>query len=157
MDTTGIPFKKNYILPDSKLEICCAIKGVISNIRAAFPDICEEKLFELKVILSELLVNALKHGNKMDEYKALELEMMVNGDRKVMITIQDQGEGFNYRALYNEAAGDMLSGNPCLEEHGRGLVIVRKLCDRVTYNDKGNKVEAVLDCGNIGRCAETQG
>jgi len=125
--------------------MCCTIKVMLKDIQDACSCISEDTLFELKVILNELLSNAIKHGNKMNELKKLKVVSGLTTDSRIFFVIQDEGEGFDCRCY--ESLIDN-SNNPCfdfdnLKETGRGIYIVKELCDRVIYNEKGNRVIAI--------------
>lgn len=118
----------------------------------------------LYVIIVELYMNALDHGVlRMDaalkrdqegfaRYYAererrlsalregwigLDIECFPreNGGQ-VVVRIEDSGAGFDARALFSPAAAGSRS-------YGRGLGLVRALCESVDYNEHGNRVTAV--------------
>jgi len=57
---------------------------------------------------------------------------------KFIIKIEDSGDGFDYTKKL-PATSD---SNPAVFS-GRGILILRSLCDKLTYSGNGNKVEAV--------------
>lgn len=133
---------KTYIIPSNIEKMCCTIKVMLKDIQAGCNCISEDTLFELKVILNELLSNAIKHGNKMNELKKLKVVSGLTTDSKIFFVIQDEGEGFDCscnKSLINSPDSPCFDFND-LKETGRGIYIVRELCDRVIYNEKGNKV-----------------
>lgn len=119
----------------------------------------------LFTVLAELYSNALDHGvleldstlkstphgfsefyaRREDRLKALQegwvrldLEHTPCGDGgKLAIKVEDSGPGFNVKKHRNS-----------LESHqahsGRGIALVKTLCQELRYNDKGNAVEAVF-------------
>jgi serine/threonine-protein kinase RsbW len=94
----------------------------------------EADLFALKLALEEALVNAVKHGNKLDRAKEVRVHYRVC-DQRVDITIEDQGEGFNPAEV----------PNPTDEENidrcsGRGILLMRAYMSSVVFNPQGNKV-----------------
>ena len=124
----------------------------------------QEVLSEIYTVLAELHSNALDHGvmgldssmkeaeEGFMEYFAererqltaiqegfVEIDMQVfwyaSGGR-VVIGVEDSGPGFNL----NHKDGDL---NNETAEHGRGISLVRELCDSLRYEEPGNKVEAV--------------
>jgi serine/threonine-protein kinase RsbW len=98
--------------------------------------------FELKVILNEILINAIKHGNTYDESKNIEIEMSLSCNDVLSICVKDEGCGYNYKKAcnchkpYNEA--DDISN---IDEGGRGILILKGLCDNVEVSRKGNKIK----------------
>lgn len=83
----------------------------------------------------EMAYNALEHGNQFREDKKIEIKLMIF-DTHLKLTIEDEGEGFNWRERMNRDI-DLLNES----ERGRGIILTKKCFSTVLYNDKGNKVE----------------
>jgi serine/threonine-protein kinase RsbW len=94
----------------------------------------EADLFALKLALEEALVNAVKHGNKLDPAKEVKVHYRVC-DQRVDITIEDQGEGFNPAELPDPTADENI--DRC---SGRGILLMRAYMSSVVFNPQGNKV-----------------
>ncbi len=118
----------------------------------------------LQLAISELLLNAIEHGNLRITYteKAKALisgnyydllakrersilgkEMRINveierDNHKISVKIQDEGEGFNWRDLPDPSDPENL-----LSENGRGLYLAWACVDSLTFNKKGNTVTIV--------------
>ena len=119
--------------------------------------------------LTELLVNALEHGNLgigYDEKSRLNvqgnwqeeverrLQLPENIKKKVVLTyerrkeeisfiIKDQGQGFEWQK-YLELTPDRI-----FDSHGRGIVLANVLCfDHVEYLGSGNQVVAKIKFSN---------
>ena len=89
-------------------------------------------MFDLKLILNELVINSVIHGNKCNRNKCVDLYLEIVGNI-IRIEVSDEGQGVNF---------DISSYKPEeLKCCGRGLVIVNGLSDEV-YIDK-NRVIAV--------------
>lgn len=103
---------------------------------------CPEKIREtlsnqLAVVLTEGLVNAIKHANCGDSKKEVHLHINVT-DKNLVVKIYDNGAGFDLDSL----------PAPCfdsnvLEDKGRGIFILRSLMDTVKYkrSKRGNILE----------------
>jgi serine/threonine-protein kinase RsbW len=94
----------------------------------------EDDVFAIKLSLEEALVNAVKHGNKLDPAKLVRVQYRVNESR-FDIVIEDQGEGFNPAELPDPTADENLE--MC---SGRGILLMRAYMSSVVYNPQGNKV-----------------
>lgn len=91
-----------------------------------------DTIFDIKLILNELIVNGVIHGNQCISSKCVKLLLEVKNN-KIKIQVEDEGHGINY---------DFESYDPGkLSCCGRGLVIVNGLSDEF-YIQK-NKVTAV--------------
>lgn len=102
----------------------------------------EENLFEIKVVLNELIVNSLCHGNQCELQKATYVTYKLMNDI-LYISVKDEGHGFDPKIRKVSMDDYIKTTNNNFCEHGRGLIIVESLCNRVKYNNCGNKV-AVL-------------
>ena len=118
----------------------CNIRNSINNI-VDFIIEChgllrEDALFEIKVVLDELIQNAIIHGNKLDSSKQIKIRIGISNSY-VYFIIEDEGEGFKSNCIgQSESFLDICD----LKESGRGILIVKSLCDSVKYNSKGNKI-----------------
>ncbi len=123
--------------------------------------ILRSKIF---TILSELYSNALDHGvldlqsiNKSDaksfkhyylekEYRLkklalAEIKIKINLESyidhgKIKISVKDSGNGFDFKTL-------LLAENNN-KYHGRGIMLLKALCDDIHYQDNGSQVEISL-------------
>lgn len=89
-------------------------------------------MFDIRLILNELVINGVLHGNDCNTTKCVKLSLEVSKSR-VTIEVEDEGKGIDY---------DLKSYDPNdLKCCGRGLVIVNGLSDEF-YIQK-NRVTAV--------------
>jgi serine/threonine-protein kinase RsbW len=87
----------------------------------------EDMIADLAIAVTELVNNAIKHGNKKDPDKMVTVRLHFD-DGKARATVIDQGEGFDPDSLPNPIAEENL-----LKEIGRGIFIVKSLMDRVEF------------------------
>jgi len=104
----------------------------------------DEDLADLHIAIEEGLANAIKHGNQLDASKKVKIEGVIDGNR-VMIEIEDEGNGFNPEDV----------PDPTLEENldkpsGRGILLMRAFMDIIEYNDKGNRLRIEKSCSIHG-------
>lgn len=94
---------------------------------------------ELRLGLQEALVNAAKHGNKLDPSKIVIVRFSLADDHYWWI-ISDQGRGFNHSSCdCHTDANDYL---PIEEaESGRGMCILYKIFDHVHWNSQGTELK----------------
>lgn len=121
------------------------VRPVVDDLVCSLSDYCgglnDSILFDLKVVLNEMLINAIRHGNREDENKTVKIKAGIAANRNLFIIIEDEGSGYDFKNMcescksFNETA-DLLETEDC----GRGIMIVRGLCDRVKVNSKGNKI-----------------
>jgi len=90
--------------------------------------------FAIKLALEEALVNAVKHGNKLEAGKCVRVQYHVT-DQRADIAIEDQGCGFNPAELPDPTSEENLE--KCC---GRGILLMRVYMSSVVFNPAGNKV-----------------
>ena len=90
--------------------------------------------FGVHMAIEEALVNAIKHGNRLDASKRVHVNCKVS-PRRLWIRIQDEGEGFNPVEVPDPTSPENLE-LPC----GRGLMLMRSFMSSVEYNKAGNCV-----------------
>lgn len=92
---------------------------------------------QLAVVLTEGLVNAIKHAHSSDPDE--EIHVRINITKKnLVVRIYDNGVGFDLDAVPNPCF------TPCgMEDKGRGIFILRSLMDTVKYtrSESGNVLE----------------
>jgi serine/threonine-protein kinase RsbW len=92
------------------------------------------ELFKIEMALEESLTNAIRHGNKFDEKKSVQVEAKVSPDR-FWLRVRDEGPGFCPSSVPDCTADENLD---CLG--GRGVALIKAFMTRVEYNDCGNCV-----------------
>ena len=97
----------------------------------------ERTQFAVRLCLEEALINALKHGNKMDRMKRIMITYHVD-ERELRISVQDEGHGFHPKAVPDPRLPENLE-----VAHGRGLLLMRSYMDDVLYSDNGRKVTLI--------------
>ena len=139
---TSRPVKRNWVTISfaSTLYLCPILDLLLA-------DIPDEWQAELRLGLQEALVNAAKHGNRLDPSKTVVVRFSVIQDHCWWI-ISDQGSGFNPPCqcrikddLEDCEDFDEDSDLPHDEhECGRGLYILYQIFDRVQWNRTGTEL-----------------
>ena len=97
----------------------------------------EEDRDSIAISITELVCNAISHGNKLDKNKEVTIDYKIS-PKSLIISVQDEGDGFNLENIANPLDPENL-----LKESGRGIYIVRSLMDKVEVkkNTKGTLVK----------------
>lgn len=90
--------------------------------------------FAIKLAVQEAINNAIKHGNRFDPDKRVEITYSIGPD-ETTITISDEGDGFDSEHLPDPTAEENIE-----KPTGRGVMLMRAYMDEVRYNKKGNQV-----------------
>lgn len=121
------------LLIPSKTENIVLVEKLADDVCDLF-DIKEDIYGHILVALTEAVNNALQHGNKSNPDTNIEVTFKVKDDTLVF-TIKDQGVGFDPSTL-----PDPTDPKNIEKPTGRGIFLMRHLCDAVKFEDKGTKV-----------------
>ena len=97
----------------------------------------ERDIFSVKLAVEEALVNAIKHGNRMDRDKKIHISYRITPDR-LEVNIADEGPGFDPDDVPDCMAAENLE-RPC----GRGLLLIRHYMNEVIFHPPGNRVTMI--------------
>ena len=135
MDQSNVQTGEMYTLQlPSKQESITLLENLIEEI-ADKHKISEDTFANMMTCLNEAAINAIVHGNKLDPDK----KVIVNAEiesRRIIWTVTDEGEGFDYNNLADPTAPENLENLT-----GRGVFIIKHLADQTIFNTKGNEVE----------------
>ncbi|MDP8266574.1 MAG: ATP-binding protein [Candidatus Aceula meridiana] len=87
--------------------------------------------FHIKLCLEEALVNAMKHGNKLNPDFTVNLAAEADSEA-LLITIVNQGDGFEH-----ESIDDPTKEHNLRKPSGRGVFIIKTEMDEVEFFDQG--------------------
>jgi serine/threonine-protein kinase RsbW len=135
MEEANVQETKLYTLQlPSKEESITQLELLIENLSDAY-NVGEDTFANMMTCLNEALINAIKHGNKFSADKKVIVNAEVDSKR-IIWTVTDQGEGFDYVHLADPTAPENLE-----LETGRGVFIMKHLADQCIFNTSGNEVE----------------
>ncbi|MDR1912930.1 MAG: ATP-binding protein [Clostridiales bacterium] len=98
------------------------------------PKLSQDDIAELRLVFSELLYNAVVHGNKGDINKIVRLEIEIKNNI-VYAYIEDEGSGFDYTSLIKQ-----INDEDGLSESGRGVKLAYLLTDKLVFFMPGNAI-----------------
>lgn len=87
----------------------------------------EELANRINTVLTEALVNAIKHANPADTAKEILVRIRISA-KELAIRVFDSGDGFDLKKVPDPCVDSDL-----LKESGLGLFIIRSLMDSVVY------------------------
>lgn len=93
--------------------------------------------FGIKLALEEGLNNALRHGNRFDPKKSVQLSFDID-EKRVILIISDEGDGFDPDIVPDPTADENLE-----KPSGRGIMLMRAYMDEVHFSETGNQVRMV--------------
>ncbi len=122
----------SIVIKSTPEKVVEAIETILAHLKKCKMPM--ESFFDIKLILSELFVNALNHGNRQDPEKKIFVNYVIEHD-KIVFTIQDEGDGFDYLNIHDPALDENI-----LKPSGRGLFLVKSLADFLEFKEKGNVI-----------------
>ena len=110
------------------------IESFIDNAKEEFQ--LEDDIYgNIMIAVTEAVNNAIVHGNGNDTNKNVALTLQIL-DHRIKFTVQDQGQGFDYTTLPDPTSPENLT-----KPGGRGIFLMKNLCDQVAFKDNGKIVE----------------
>lgn len=121
----------------SLIENIRIIESFIDNVKDLY-NIDDDIYGNIMIAVTESVNNAIKHGNKEDKNKNVNLSLYLR-ENLVKFIIEDQGEGFDFTNL----------NDPTLPENidklgGRGIFLMKNLSDEVHFLNNGRTVELIF-------------
>ncbi len=117
------------------------VDRVVADSRRFLHRLGFETFSEFKLVLRELLINAVEHGNRRqpDRTATCVITLLPGGESTVFkIEVTDEGEGFDHRRL------DMSIPRDARQVRNRGFAIVNALSRKIEFNEAGNRVTAYV-------------
>jgi serine/threonine-protein kinase RsbW len=95
--------------------------------------------FGVQLAIDEGLSNAIKHGNRSDPDRHIEIVYQVD-DQRIYLWVADEGQGFDPNEVED----------PTIEENleaptGRGIFLMRAYMTTIRYNERGNELTLIFD------------
>jgi serine/threonine-protein kinase RsbW len=115
----------------------CLIGHIGENIARTLRDYSgdREKLaYDLNLVLTEAMANAIQHANEGDPAKEVHIEISIV-EQRLIIRVFDFGQGFDVNQYFEPR-------HP-LDEHGRGIYLMHTIMDNISYQptESGNVLE----------------
>lgn len=80
--------------------------------------------YDLNLVLTEAMANAIQHANVGDPAKEVHIEISL-ADQRLIIRVFDYGEGFDVKKY--------VTPRHPLEDHGRGIYLMHTIMDEISY------------------------
>ncbi|UXX80430.1 ATP-binding protein [Reichenbachiella carrageenanivorans] len=110
------------------------IESFIDNAKEQY-NFTDDIYGNIMIAVTESVNNAIVHGNQSDKSKNVHLSLSLE-EHQVKFIIEDEGNGFNYDDLPDPTAPENLE-----KPGGRGIFLMKNLCDEVSFAENGKRVE----------------
>ena len=120
-------------------------------VHAASDEICrlggfdEDTMLNLGLALREATVNAMKHGNRLEENIPVHITFHMNSEA-LTVNIADRGNGFDFDKNTDPRLPENLD-----KTSGRGIFLMRNFVDEVVFNHKPGEGTTVSLIKNLPR------
>lgn len=121
----------------SKVDNLRIVEKLIDEISAEC-NLSSEVYGNVLIATLEAANNAIIHGNKLDENKIVNINCSVENN-ELLVSVKDQGIGFDYNHIPDPTAPENIENI-----NGRGVFLMEKLSDKVTFFENGSKVELLF-------------
>ena len=101
----------------------------------------ESQLFGLRIALEEAIVNAIKHGNKLDRNKHVKINASISS-KQAEIEVEDEGPGFDRASV-----PDPLNEENIEKFTGRGILMIESYMTKVSWDRGGRRLKMVKKNG----------
>ena len=98
-------------------------------------DVRDEMYGNVLIALSEGANNAIFHGNQEDPSKFVSIQLVEKTDAHIILSIIDEGSGFDYDSLPDPTAPENLE-----KPTGRGVFLMKQLADEIEFLQDGSEV-----------------
>lgn len=125
-------YPEHHVLPSES----SAARQLLHELRARLPALgySDRDVQNISQALEEALVNAIRHGNRLDPKKKVEVFLRIDKEG-FYVRIKDEGSGFDPRKVADPTRPDRLE-----MLGGRGLLMMRHYMCQVHFLDRGNVV-----------------
>lgn len=86
----------------------------------------EQLAYDLNLVLTEAMANAIQHANEGDPSKEVHIEISIV-DQRLIIRVFDFGPGFDIKQY--------IEPRHPLDEHGRGIYLIHSIMDKISYQE----------------------
>ena len=122
------------LVVSSKIENLRLIEKFVDDISAEVK-LSSELYGNVLIAILEAANNAIVHGNKLNENKKVTLKALTL-DKSLKITMEDEGPGFDYTNIPDPTSPENIENIS-----GRGVFLMKKLSDSVSFYKNGALVE----------------
>lgn len=133
---SGAPIRIDLVLREMREDVEHAQGLVAAALRTFGHD--EDALFAVRLCLEEALVNAFRHGNRLEPGLVVKFQASIAADECVF-EVQDEGEGFDPGGVPDPTADENLE-----IPSGRGIMLMRAYMSEVKYLEPGNRIRMVF-------------
>lgn len=135
MSDSSTVFRREHTLRDLREGLATVQDEAAQALEARGYD--DGARFAIRLALEEAIVNAFRHGNKLDPAKVVFFRTQIDGQEAVF-EVEDQGPGFDPETIPDPTHDDNLE-----IPSGRGVMLIKAYMTEVEYRPPGNVLRMV--------------
>jgi anti-sigma regulatory factor (Ser/Thr protein kinase) len=124
----------NLVIPADPKAIPTITDGVNHMLKAK--GWAEREIMAVELALQEALANGIRHGCKSDPTRQVQCCVAIDQTGQVTVVVRDPGSGFDTATV-----PDPLDPANVLKPGGRGVFLINRLMDDVSFTDGGREVQ----------------
>ncbi len=110
-------------------------KRIVNEVsRLGYNDQCK---FAINLALEEGLINAIRHGNRLDPRKKVRVDAKISAKR-LRVVIEDEGTGFDPHGVPDPRLDENLE-----KPTGRGMLLIRAYMNSVRWSRGGRRITMI--------------
>lgn len=117
----------------SDIKNISVVEQLIDDINKKF-NLDRDIYGNILIAVLEAVTNSVIHGNKRNPEKKVNIQFEAN-EKTFQFIIEDQGPGFDYSNVPDPTKPINVE-----KPHGRGIFLMMKLSDDITFENKGRRV-----------------
>jgi anti-sigma regulatory factor (Ser/Thr protein kinase) len=127
------PETVQILMPSRRSAVGPTVERILRTVRRAH--LSQEQQDNLAVAAAEALSNAALHGNGLRSGLLVSIRIKVRSNGDTLVQVRDSGTGFDPKGLRDPTDPSYL-----LLPGGRGIYMMQRLVDEVSFNKAGNIV-----------------
>jgi serine/threonine-protein kinase RsbW len=124
-------------LPSDERILDSFVEQLDAYLSTRFDD--SQFVYRVLLLASEAVTNGIKHGNRRDASKFVDVQVTVN-ERRIEVVVEDEGQGFDPTVV-----DDPLAEESRLRPCGRGIFLIRSMADDYEYELGGRRLRMAFE------------
>lgn len=134
---------KSFIF-QSNLSCIYSLEILLKEMRREY-NLAPQIHHSILISVNEAISNAIIHGNKFNQHKKVNLIIQMKNAQWICFTIKDEGSGFDYEKIDNQAQFVNES-----KPYGRGIYLMKNFSNLAFFSEKGASVDLYFQLNTNG-------